>query len=286
MTIVGDELKEEVTNSDGGEKPAEGKVAQKDSEESSEGGDSTEGDRSPESLANSLYDKDDESGSTEDEGEGDQEDESEESDEDESSEGGDGDQDDDESESGDNGSEDESEEDSEEEADDKDADSKEFSKGDLKVPKDSRLSPEQIDGIVSKAKEQGLSKKEAQARLELVSEADAGGYERGAKDFEANARATVDKNAEKWEEQIRDDEKLGGARYEQTVETAREVAKTYFSPTIRRALFDSGWGSHPDLVKALVRISKDTKMAPRELPKGGHNPSQKKSPAEKLYNQS
>jgi hypothetical protein len=61
-----------------------------------------------------------------------------------------------------------------------------------------------------------------------------------------------------WENEIRGDPEIGGANLEKSLEVARSVLKDYGGPELTE-LLEAGIGSHPAMVKSLVRIGKALK---------------------------
>lgn len=61
-----------------------------------------------------------------------------------------------------------------------------------------------------------------------------------------------------WEEAARKDAEYGGAEFDANLSIAKQALKRYSSPELDALLIETGLGSHPDLVRAFVRIGKAT----------------------------
>jgi len=119
-------------------------------------------------------------------------------------------------------------------------------KYDLKVPDGSQLSAEQVDKIASYAKEQGLSNEAAQKLLESQHEA--------ISSIEAERQAQFKETVDAWKEQAQKDAEYGGDHFSRNVELAKRVVSRYGSEEFQRALDESGFGNHPELLRVFVRI--------------------------------
>jgi hypothetical protein len=164
---------------------------------------------------------------------------------------------------------------------------KEEVKFDLKLPKDSKRDPEFVNRVSAAARELGLNSNEhGQKLLDLVhKEADeylqarTKAYEPEGEEWNAMT--------ERWTEEVKNDKELGGKNFQQSSELAKRVAATFFGDKVHAWLHNTGLGSHPDLIRGLVKIGK----AMREdqfVPSEGEGSkdtkrSDKKSPAKLLY---
>lgn len=124
-------------------------------------------------------------------------------------------------------------------------------KYDLKLPKGSRLSESAVAEVTSFAKERGLTNDQAQAILDRQSNA-----------FEATDKANRPGGAEwkkrvdTWETAIAADSELGGDKMKENVEIASRVVKRFGSESLQRDLQETGFGSHPELVRLLTKIGR------------------------------
>ncbi len=61
-----------------------------------------------------------------------------------------------------------------------------------------------------------------------------------------------------WEESARKDAEYGGAEFDANLSIAKQALQRYSTPELDALLIETGLGSHPDLVRAFVRIGKAT----------------------------
>jgi hypothetical protein len=128
---------------------------------------------------------------------------------------------------------------------------KEDVKYDLKLPKGSRLSESVVEEVTAFAKDRGLSNDQAQAMLDRQHNA-----------LEATDKANRPGGAEwkkrvdTWEGLIQADPELGGEKMKENAEVAARVVKRFGSESLQRDLQETGFGSHPELVRLLTRIGR------------------------------
>lgn len=128
---------------------------------------------------------------------------------------------------------------------------KEAVKYDLKIPKGSRLSESAVEDVTSFAKERGLTNDQAQAILDRQSNA-----------LEVTDKANRPGGAEwkkrvdTWESAIAADPEIGGEKMKENAELASRVVKRYGSESLQRDLQETGFGSHPELVRLLTKIGR------------------------------
>lgn len=171
----------------------------------------------------------------------------------------------------------------------KDSATKEGSEGkgapeayDLKLPENSLLSAERVESLKSFAKEKGLSNEQAQAILEREHQAVA--------DFvKDNSRggAAWDKQMDGWEAEALAAKDIGNGNKD-TLKANAELAHRgfkAFAPDLMSVLEDTGYGSHPGVIRLgviLGRMAADGKM-PSPGSQGGAG---EKSTAELFYGKS
>jgi hypothetical protein len=125
----------------------------------------------------------------------------------------------------------------------------------LKAPEGSDLSQAEIDEVLNLAKENNLTQEQAQKIVDARASSISGYVSR-----------TMDKHKEQikaWGESIKADKELGGENYSKTVELAKRAIDKYASPALKKALDDSGYGNHPELVRVFKRFGEtisDSKM--------------------------
>lgn len=149
---------------------------------------------------------------------------------------------------------------------------------DLKLPENSALTKEDLDALSKQAKEQGLTKEQAEARLKTENDVAVRTMTR----FQQQQATTVKTEQAKWVDLIKNDSELGGDKYNQTVAEASRAFKATASPELQKIIRDSGLGNHPEYVRQMARIGRmmaeDTVIVGRS---GGV--SRDKPTAEALY---
>jgi len=160
-------------------------------------------------------------------------------------------------------------------------------KWDLKLPKDSKRDPEFVNRVTAAAGELGLDSNErGQKLLDLVHKEAEELVTSRTKAYEPEGEEW-NKLTEQWTEEVKNDKELGGKNFEKNTELAKRVAATFFGDKVHAWLHNTGLGSHPELIRGLVKIGKamrEDQFVPagneegKDDKKGG-----KKSPAKLLY---
>jgi hypothetical protein len=148
----------------------------------------------------------------------------------------------------------------------------EFDKTDLQLPPESTLTEESLEGIVSFAKEQGLSREQAQALVDRENNVFADHLD-GLKEQQLV-------QAEGWMEEMQKDEVFGGDNLKVNAELARRALQKFGDERLLKDLETANLGNHPGLSRMLMRIGKA--MSEDELIKG-EVPVKKKSYEELFY---
>jgi hypothetical protein len=149
---------------------------------------------------------------------------------------------------------------------------------DLKLPDGSTLEQSHLEKIASFSKERGFSNEQAQALLERD-------HQTAVQFAEANKPGGADwsKRVSEWESQALVDKEIGGSKdaLKQSAELGGRVLNKFFPETVRKFLVDSGFGSHPDVIRGFSKLGK--MMADDQLVREGSGSSNKKSMAEIFY---
>jgi hypothetical protein len=119
-------------------------------------------------------------------------------------------------------------------------------KYDLKMPEDSKISSEEIDKIAAYAREQGLSNEAAQKLVDSQHEV--------VSKLEAERMNEFKETVDAWKDQAAKDPEFGGQQFTRNVELAKRVVTRYGSEDFVKALDESGFGNHPELLRVFVRI--------------------------------
>lgn len=148
-------------------------------------------------------------------------------------------------------------------------------KYDLKLPENSLLDPTHVEKISSYAKEKGLSNEQAQEILNRENEV--------LTAYDATQKETYNKIKENWRTEAEADKEVGGEQHKESVHYAQQVVNRFGSDVFKKALVDTGFGNHPELLRIFARIGRV--MSPDKLVLPGTQPvvGTKKSVEAKLY---
>lgn len=145
---------------------------------------------------------------------------------------------------------------------------------DLKLPENALLDAKALEGVSEFAKELKLSNEQAQKLLERENAA-----------VQSYAQAQTEQRQQDitaWEGEITADKEFGGDHLKESLESAKGVLKR-FDPDggVLELLDQSGYGSHPKVLRFLARIGKASKED--TIHKGGAPTGGPKTLAERLY---
>lgn len=108
------------------------------------------------------------------------------------------------------------------------------------------------------AKEKNLSKDEAQKLVDL-------GVKMRVKEAEAFQNVQ-----QQWVEQVKSDKEIGGAQLDQNIAVAKQALDAFGTPELRNLLNSTGFGNHPEVVRAFYKIGKA--ISEDKLVSGGNRP--------------
>jgi hypothetical protein len=130
---------------------------------------------------------------------------------------------------------------------------------DLKLPENSFLAESVIERMTANARESGLSPEAAQKQLEFLNNEVADANVAFLESLKPGG-AEWQRNVAEWTTQVRKDPELGGTpeKFTATIETAKRVLSEVFPPSVAKFLHESGYGSHPDVIRGLAKIAKMT----------------------------
>lgn len=121
----------------------------------------------------------------------------------------------------------------------------------LKMPENSKLSQARLDSIIGYAKEQGISNEKAQALLEQENQMIAD-YEKSQIEHHRSVIVAG------WEqESLKDPEIFEGSQenFNRNIEVTKQFLDKH-GPDLKPLLDQTGFGSHPAVVKFLVKVAK------------------------------
>lgn len=147
----------------------------------------------------------------------------------------------------------------------------------LSLDEKSLITKDSLDRIAAYAKEQGLSKEQAEKLL--------GSYEQTLKDYDdlmaKNLEDQRRETAENWVKELKKDEEFGGANFEKNVELARKGTSKVFSESFAEVLEHTGLGNNPDFVKGMKIIGE--MISDDSFVHGKHMRDQKPKTAEEIF---
>jgi hypothetical protein len=118
----------------------------------------------------------------------------------------------------------------------------------LQSPDEKLIDKTQVDQFKAFAKENGLTQAQAQKILER--------QHSQFKDAIAKSESDRKSEFEGWVKSIKEDKVLGGENLSANMEIAKRGFDRFATPELRKLLNDSGYGSHPDIVRLFFAIGK------------------------------
>jgi hypothetical protein len=115
---------------------------------------------------------------------------------------------------------------------------------DFTAPEGLDLSGPTMDAFKALAAEHGLSQQAAQGMVDLHAQTVAA---------QAEARAAL---VQGWADDAKADKEFGGAKFDASMGAARKALQAYGSPELVQVLAQSGFGNHPEVIRAFYRIGK------------------------------
>jgi hypothetical protein len=115
---------------------------------------------------------------------------------------------------------------------------------DFTAPEGLDLSGPTMDAFKALAAEHGLSQQAAQSMVDLHAQTVAA---------QAEAQAAL---IQGWADDAKADKEFGGAAFDASMGAARKALQAYGSPELSQLLAQSGFGNHPEVIRAFYRIGK------------------------------
>ena len=125
----------------------------------------------------------------------------------------------------------------------------------LDAPEDSLLSDSDMERILDQAKQEGLSKEEAQKNVEFANE-----ILKANRDRISDAHSEL---SEKWIQECKDDKEIGGEKFEESVSHAQKALKKFGTEAFMQSLNETKFGNNPEVVRVFARIGRA--MSPDEV---------------------
>lgn len=158
-------------------------------------------------------------------------------------------------------------------------------KYELKLADGSTLPPTLVEKTAATARSLGLSNAKAQALLDATAaevtahaEAVLASYKPGGTEYTKQEQA--------WAAQALADTEIGGSKekLDENVAQAAKVIATFFPESIYKFLNDTGFGSHPDVIRGFAKLGRA--MSEGKIVEGaqlGTHTKEEKTAAEKIY---
>jgi hypothetical protein len=121
----------------------------------------------------------------------------------------------------------------------------------VKFPEGYEASPELVSTIKEVAKAKQLTAEEAGKLATSI----AASHEKFIQSIMEKDKQTK----QGWIEEIKSDKDFGGAKLKESFETASKAMKRYGSAGLNKFFSETGLGSHPELVKFVIRVGRDIK---------------------------
>lgn len=147
-------------------------------------------------------------------------------------------------------------------------------KYDLKLPEGSPLEAKAAEDVAARAKELGMTAKQAQALLDGESHAVANRLAAQQEELKTVSAA--------WLDEVKGDQDLGGESYKETAALTERALAKYGTPELKKILNDTQTGNHPDVVRFFRNVGRDI-GADQIVSPGGKPSKAVKSTADKMY---
>lgn len=125
-------------------------------------------------------------------------------------------------------------------------------KYELKLPGESLFDAAALEGIGTFARDLGLS---AEAAQKLV-ERDSRMLDQFADHIDKIVQAEHKERVADWAKNSREDKELGGDKFSETTFLADKAMRMFASPELKKALNETGFGNHPELLRLFVKIGR------------------------------
>lgn len=139
----------------------------------------------------------------------------------------------------------------------------------FKMPEGIEMDQAAAEAFIPIAKELGLSQEQAQKIVDIQAQA-----------VQRQTEAWLQTQAQ-WADEVRGDKEIGGDRLNESLAQAKRAIDFIGDPALTKLLNETGYGNHPVLVKAFVKIGKQ--LAPDNFVGGRREPSGEKDAAKVLF---
>lgn len=123
---------------------------------------------------------------------------------------------------------------------------------DLKLPENSPLTKEDVIAVSKEAKDSGLTKEQAEARLKTENDIAV----RTATRIQQKNDDSLKVAQTQWLEEVKNDPELGGDKFNETSVLASRAYKQLASPAMQKIVKDAGLGNHPEFVRMMAKAGR------------------------------
>lgn len=127
----------------------------------------------------------------------------------------------------------------------------------LKLPEKTILQADILERTAATARNLGLQDDAAAQQVVDFLDKEVASHVQAITEAHAPGGTEWTKNVEAWEAAALADKEIGGTAdaLKATASRAQRVLKTYFPPSVAQMLHNTGYGSHPDVLRALNKIA-------------------------------
>jgi hypothetical protein len=155
-------------------------------------------------------------------------------------------------------------------------------KYDLQIPEESAFDAPFVERFAATAKESQLTQDQAKAVFNSMNKEFVQRLDAVQKD-QLKGGSEYDKRLATWQQQIESDKEIGGANFQNNLALAKRTAATFFEPDVVEWLEQTGFGSHPGVVKAMYKIGKAMGEDKLVHASGATEPEKPKTASQKMY---
>jgi hypothetical protein len=125
----------------------------------------------------------------------------------------------------------------------------------LELPDESPFDASFVEQFSAKAKEGKLTQEQAKTVFDYVHQ-QIGDRMSAAQQAELKGGKSYESRVKQWAKEAANDKEIGGVHWNENIGLAQRVAAQFFDSDVLDFLENTGYGSHPGIVKALVKIGK------------------------------
>jgi len=122
---------------------------------------------------------------------------------------------------------------------------------DFSLPEGMQMDDATLSEVLPIFKEKGFTQEQAQAAVEL--------YAAKVQAREQEQVAAFSKLMDDWRTQSANDKEFGGARFDESIKTARSALDKFGTPELKTLLEEHGVGNHPEVIRFMVKVGQLTR---------------------------